>query len=388
MTAETSGRPDHPAVPNRLRRQWARYALIAIMAWGGLWAVVRAGSESEVAGWWALAAGAVLAYVLTTAYRHLQDNRRAGEGVILGRFGAGTTVTLARGLLIGLLAGFLALPKPASWLAWLPALIYFLVDVGDFFDGYLARRAGMQTLLGERLDIEFDALGLLVAAGVAITWGHIGGWFLLVGGSRYLYLGALKWRQRRGHPLQSLPPSSLRRPLAGLMMVFVAILLWPVFTPSVVTAAAVTIGLPFLAGFTRDGLVAGGWMLASNPGYVRLHQRVKDFMAGPAPIILRGLVAIAWIATARLSEPEMVAWRWIGGLMAILVLLGIAGRVVALALALLTALLLSLDGISLPGVIVLMGSLSLAVTGSGPLSVWRVEERLVDLRIGNSREKG
>jgi hypothetical protein len=129
-------------------------------------------------------------------------------------------------------------------------------------------------------------------------------------------------------------------------------------------------------------------MLASDPGYVRTRQRVKDWMAGPAPILLRGLVTIAWTATAWLSGPEMVAWRWIGGLMTILVLLGIAGRVMALALALLTALLLSLDGITLPGVMVVMGSLSLAVTGSGPLSLWRVDERLVDLRIGNPPEKG
>jgi CDP-diacylglycerol--glycerol-3-phosphate 3-phosphatidyltransferase len=92
-----------------------------------------------------------------------------------------TWVTLARGLLICLVAGLLPGPRPArDAVAWLAGALYTIAVVGDGVDGALARRTGTATRLGAAQDVTTDALGLLLAPLLAVSWGRLAPWYLLL----------------------------------------------------------------------------------------------------------------------------------------------------------------------------------------------------------------
>jgi len=82
-------------------------------------------------------------------------------------------VTLIRGLLLGLLAGFIFLPQPEGLFVWIPGLLYGGSLGGDFLDGYVARHLDIETVLGAKLDMELDSLGVLIASLVAYSYGMI-----------------------------------------------------------------------------------------------------------------------------------------------------------------------------------------------------------------------
>ena len=107
-------------------------------------------------------------------------------------FGLGYSATR---FALGLLAGFVFLPQPSGGLAWLPALLYTLAIMADYLDGYFARLTHHATVLGEILDIEFDALGILMATSLAVHYGQLPWWYLPIGLSRYLFLFGIWWRR-------------------------------------------------------------------------------------------------------------------------------------------------------------------------------------------------
>jgi hypothetical protein len=109
--------------------------------------------------WLALAVG-VSIYLLNLLWQCLPFNYRAEEKLLLPYLGPGNVLTLARGILLAALAGFLFSPLPPRELAWLPGLIYTLAAIADQFDGYLARRSNQVTQLGEMLDLSLDGLSL------------------------------------------------------------------------------------------------------------------------------------------------------------------------------------------------------------------------------------
>ena len=116
-----------------------------------------------------IVAGVVLAYGLGVCWVKLDQNHRPGESTLLPVLGLGNNLTLFRGLVLSLLAGFLFLPRPAhGLLAWTPAILYTTLAVLDYLDGYVARVTNQATKLGEILDGVFDALGLLIAVGLAV----------------------------------------------------------------------------------------------------------------------------------------------------------------------------------------------------------------------------
>jgi CDP-diacylglycerol--glycerol-3-phosphate 3-phosphatidyltransferase len=100
-------------------------------------------------------------------------------------------ITMARGWLISVLAGSALVaagkPDPADWIIWLPALLYLAIGCGDFCDGLVARLTRTESLLGKRLDMSMDALGLLVASAAAVFLKRLPPAFLLVGLSYYLF---------------------------------------------------------------------------------------------------------------------------------------------------------------------------------------------------------
>ncbi|ELZ26998.1 CDP-alcohol phosphatidyltransferase [Halosimplex carlsbadense 2-9-1] len=269
-----------------LRREWV--GAVAAFAVGLAGAVVgvdalgvpsgRVGVALPVAVQWALPTAGAAAFVLWFCRRHLDANRPDGalpdgEGPggetpddparRYGTLGLANRVTLARGGLVAAVAGFVAV-EPTDAVRWAPAVCYGANCLLDLVDGALARHRDRTTVLGARLDMAFDTLGFLVAPVVAVAWGRLPVWYLSLSAARYLYKAGCAVRRRRGLPVGDLPPSRLRRPLAGMQMAFITVALAPVVPAATVAAVAVVVLAPSLAVFARDYLVVAGH-LGSRP---------------------------------------------------------------------------------------------------------------------------
>ncbi|WP_224336960.1 CDP-alcohol phosphatidyltransferase family protein [Haloprofundus halobius] len=243
-----------------LRRRLGGFAGVAALSTlfvGGVLSTTRAVATTTVGRWFCVAA-VVLALELGWTARHLGRNRRTGEALFT-RLGAGTLVTLGRGVLLAWVAAFVVVDWPTSTaLLWIPAVLYGTAAVLDAVDGALARRTDRVTELGASLDLEYDALGVLVACSVGVVAGLLPVWYLSVGLARYAFGLGRYLRRRRGAPVHDLPPRVSRRLLAGLQMAFLAVALSPLVGPAVRTTGATVFGGALLLGFARDWLYVSG----------------------------------------------------------------------------------------------------------------------------------
>ena len=172
-------------------------------------------------------------------------------------FGLANGVTLVRGALYAVVAGFAVVP-PGTSLAWVPALCYGSGVALDNLDGTLARTVGRETEIGRRLDMAFDTFGFVAAPLVAVLWGLLPVWYLSISAARYVFRGAVWLRRVRGLPVGDLPDSDLGKYLAGVQMVFVTVALVPPVPTGLVRTVAPVVLLPSLAVFTRDYLFVSG----------------------------------------------------------------------------------------------------------------------------------
>ena len=108
---------------------------------------------------WLVGSMVIWAYCLYLLFGSLEENIRDGESAPLASLGWPTLLTLMRGVLLAVVAGFLFTPMPLGERAYFPPGAYTLAVVLDHIDGRLARAMGRATLLGERLDMEVDAAG-------------------------------------------------------------------------------------------------------------------------------------------------------------------------------------------------------------------------------------
>jgi phosphatidylglycerophosphate synthase len=140
--------------------------------------------------------------------------------------GPANRITLARAALVGFCAGFVGDPHAESvvWeLLGLHALAFFL----DWVDGRVARATGSASPFGARLDMELDALFVLVLSAQVWTLGRAGAWVLASGAMRYAFVAAgwvFPWMNR---PLFATPR---RAWICGVQVVclFGALVPWPV----------------------------------------------------------------------------------------------------------------------------------------------------------------
>ena len=262
MPGSTEPLADKPGaeVPSQLHREWVR---IAWLGAGGLltgalavWAIEGLatgvlGLLGGLAGW---------AFVLWQCHTRLHLNVSTLDDRSFNSLGMANRITLLRGWLIGVTAGFLAmLPlQPPAGLFYLPAVFYSLAAALDGLDGYLARRQQQTTRLGAELDTALDAFGLLIAPLFAVFTGKLPLVYLLVSAAYYLFQWGIRWRQQRGRPVYALPASQLRRHLAGSQMVLVALALWPPLPGSVTQGFGIALMIPLLVGFCRDWLHVSG----------------------------------------------------------------------------------------------------------------------------------
>jgi CDP-diacylglycerol--glycerol-3-phosphate 3-phosphatidyltransferase len=242
-----------------LRRDWTVVAVAFAVAFAVVAVAVAALAAGPVAARWAVPAAGVAAFELWFLYRHLGANHGPETDARLhGTLGVANALTLVRGGAFAAVAGFAAV-EPTAGLAWLPALLYGGGCVLDWIDGFTARNRGRVTLLGAKLDMAFDTLGFLVAPVVAVLWGRLPVWYLSLSLARYLFRAGRGLRRRRGLAVHDLPASSIRRPLAGLQMVFITVALSPLLPATVVRPLAAAVLVPSLAVFVRDYLIVAGY---------------------------------------------------------------------------------------------------------------------------------
>jgi CDP-diacylglycerol--glycerol-3-phosphate 3-phosphatidyltransferase len=349
---------------------------------------------------WLLQAGIAMSYLLWVLWGSLAHNIRPGETALLSEFGAGNVLTILRGALIAALAGFLFLPWPQGWLAWAPGILFTIAGVSDFFDGYLARITNHATRMGEILDMSFDGVGMLAAALLAVQYGQAPVWYLLVAAARYLFLLGIWLRKRRGLRIHDLAPSVRRRAFAGVQACFLFFILMPVFSPPRTTLAAFVFAAPFLIGFLVDWLAVSGLRLNELfgrmiPGF----RQVKSALAW-LPAILRWTVAAmlgvrvlaVWqrslFSPAVLADPFAHAQMILAlaeSAVAIFLLLGLSGRISAiLGLVTLGIQPLTVSLISIQIVLIVLYT-AILYLGTGPLSLWRPEERWIYRRAGERK---
>ena len=394
-------------VPNSLRRRWWMVILIYGILWGcGYLLLPAIWHQRGFAVWWSLQAALVLTYLLWQFHRGLTDNHRRGETTLLPGLGLGNSLTLLRGLAIGLLAGFLFLPRPSGGLfAWTPAILYTAISVLDYLDGYAARVTNHVTRLGETLDGVCDMLALLVAVTVLVGYGQLPAWYLLVGLAAYLYRLGLWWRERHHRPIFDLPPSRRRRMLAGFQMGFVSVLLWPLnYPPIAITVAGVAFAAPLLAGFWRDWLVVSGRLDPHSIRYRTWHRHLSTLFDMWLPPLLRAgvvLLSLAYLWPNALNTVQReIFLLWPGApnptllanLLTLLTLvtttmlaLGLLTRLAALGLLVPTVISILFSGLNAFNGPLLAGIVLLMLLGGGKWSLWRLDDLWVTVTAGRAR---
>lgn len=157
------------------------------------------------------------------------------------RFGPANTVTLARIVLICLLAALMGTAAPDEDCLWLIAGFATLALALDGVDGWAARRSGLASRFGARFDMEADAFFLLVLSVLAWQWDKVGAWVLLIGAMRYLYvLAGVAWPWLRA----PVPDSTARKAVCVIqILALIACLAPPVPHPLTAVLAAGALAL-------------------------------------------------------------------------------------------------------------------------------------------------
>lgn len=242
---------------------WAAVGLcVSILLTGFL--VFNQGRPRPSAFLWFLQSIVVMGYVLGLLRYGLRWNYHPQRKILHSTFGCGTWLTIIRGALIAVLAGYLFQPWPASQflpgrLSWAPGLLYLSASILDNIDGRVARAVRQETRLGAFLDINLDALGLLIAPLVAIGYGQLPVTYLSVGCAYYVFTAGIRLRKKLSMPVVEPGPWRGARVIAGLQMGFVGIALLPAIKPPVATLAAYVMMIPLLGGFVRDWMIVCGY---------------------------------------------------------------------------------------------------------------------------------
>jgi CDP-diacylglycerol--glycerol-3-phosphate 3-phosphatidyltransferase len=276
--------------------------------------------------------------------------------------------------------------------------------MADGLDGYLARLTHQATKLGETLDMEFDALGLLIATLLAVQYHQLPWWYLFLGLARYLFILGIWWRTRQGQPVYDLPPSAARRIIAGFQMGFTAAILWPIVWPPGTILAGVVFAIPFVASFTRDWLIVSGRIDPVAPPYLATKRIVATVLTRWIPVPLRALVVITTInlmIPALGSTADLIAlFAWpglpfanlaalvISGVAVIattMLALGVAGRLAAFGLTIAASANIMGTGLDLNNGLILSIGITILLLGTGAWSIWQPEDDILSRRPGEER---
>lgn len=310
------------------------------------------------------------------AWQRREFNRPTLQLPTYPDLGTANRLTLLRGLLIAATGGFLAIPGIDGAVLWLPAALYSAAAILDRIDGLMARRTARTSLLGSQLDTVYDALGLLLAPLLAVMSGKVHWTYLLVSGAYYIFVTGTHWRRRRGLPVHPLPPSRLRRSLAGFQMGYVAVVLWPPFGAHITVPAGFGFMVPVLLGFAVDWLVVSGRINPQRPATATFFSVLQSFSNTQLQPLLRLSAAMAVLALTSVPTSATAAGLW---LCAGLLLLGVGGRLAALAILVMLAWPFpAAAGWSVTMATAVYAATGTLLLGSGRFSLWQGDDRWVN----------
>lgn len=330
---------------------------------------------------WLLQAMLVWAFVCYQAVRRVELNRPDENAQLYATLGWGNLVTLLRACFLAAVAGFLFQDWPVgAVMAWVPGSLYFCGAILDRVDGYVARKTGHSSLLGNELDMLSDALGLAIASLLAFGYGQVHWTYLLFGVAYYVFHGGLIWRKQQGLPIYPLPPAMHRRAWAGFQMGFLVVALWPWFYPPITTLAGFAFMLPALIGFIVDWLFVSGRLSRDNSNTDHFFRRLSALAYSVLQPALRVLIVVLLIATLGLpgiwsgldSDGRTVSALVGAGFVlgSALILTGVAGRAACLMLIGLLANYFAGHELHSIDAIVFCGVVWLMLFGTGRYSLW------------------
>jgi CDP-diacylglycerol--glycerol-3-phosphate 3-phosphatidyltransferase len=343
---------------------------------------------------WGLQAALVLAYVFLRLGSALGLNYEPGHPGLRPSLGTANLITLFRAALTASLAGFLFQAPPVgagpSWI-WLPGLLYLTAAVMDFADGYIARVTGTITRLGETLDTEIDALGLLVASLLLVSCARAPLPYLWVGFGYYGLQAAIQLRKAAGRPIARVTPRAGARWMAACEMGFAAAALLPVFGPDATYPAACVMAAGLLISLGQDWLVVCGYATPEGKARSRGLKILEGVLVGLLPVMLRAAVA-AGVTMALYQWPADAAGPLSSGTVKTILIStgalcvwGVAARCAAMILSLLIAAGLVPAPAGLTSSVMLAVALGLMLTGAGTPRVCQPEDRFVMARHGRTR---
>lgn len=292
---------------------------------------------------WLIQAGLLWLLVTSIINSQLDLNRPSQQQAIYDDLGWANRLTILRGFLVALTGGFIFLIDLSQNILLIPALSYLIAAVIDRVDGYIARLTRHESLLGIKLDTEFDALGLLIAPLLAVWLGQIHWSYLSVSLAYYLFQSGLYWRKRHQKPVYQLPLNMSRRAVAGFQMGFLAVVLWPILAPPATSVAGFAFMLPLLGGFIIDWLIVSGGINLETPEinrFFKLSNKVTHQVLLPIfRVIIFALLSLLIIKTHPLNVvlnditlPKALLLMSML-LSALMILLGILGRFFAIILS-------------------------------------------------------
>ncbi len=276
----------------RLNRDWLIAAAVAVIVLLGMaqWLLLR--WVPETVGRWAVVSGLAIFYELRIFKQVLPLMHRSGHENFSAGIGVGVMLTLFSGLCYALLAGFLLVTFPEGMLGWLPALLATVAIIVDALNGPAARRLNQATAGGAHLAREFRALGTLILTALAIHYGRLDPWFLLIGVMNYLQLFTISWLGRKGKSLHR-PPERLQHFLNGLYLVAVSVALWPLSSGSFAVLLGLLFGLPYFLVALRDWFILAGLLDPEQSQYRQLAAAINQALTGWLALSIRLLAAMA-----------------------------------------------------------------------------------------------
>ncbi|PTX54513.1 phosphatidylglycerophosphate synthase [Litoreibacter ponti] len=165
--------------------------------------------------------------------------------------GACNVVTLVRLAMVAFLSGALVAPDASEWVFFGVASLAFALDG---LDGWLARRSGLVSDFGARLDMETDAaLGAVIATWVLVS-GTAGAEVLVLGFMRYAFLAAAFFVPALRAPL---PQAFRRKAICVVQIAALLILVFPLTPGTLVVPVSVAAALLLTWSFLIDTV----WLL-------------------------------------------------------------------------------------------------------------------------------
>ena len=253
-----------PKSQQRLQRMWWTAVIYCLCILSGGFLIFKGDWQNLYGLQGIFQATIITSYILILLRIGMPLNYHPRKKVLHSNLGYGTWITITRAMLIAILAGYLFQPWPQSRLfpdrlSWTPGTLYLAASLLDYLDGRVARACNHETRLGAFLDINIDALGMLIAPLLAVWYGQLPSAYLSVGAAYYLLVFGIWLRKKFSKPVFKVKPRRSARIIAGFQMGFVGIALLPVISPPITTVAAYIFMIPLLAGFAKDWMIAGGY---------------------------------------------------------------------------------------------------------------------------------